>query len=64
MALNGEEEIVVDDGEAVGEVRRHVLELHRVGARRRPFQADDVGDLGEPLDHAEARCSSLVQKVL
>ena len=41
-----------------------VLELHRVGARRRPFQADDVGDLGQPLDHAESEMFVAVQKVL
>jgi hypothetical protein len=33
--------------------RDHVLELHRVGARRRPFEADDVRDRAEPLDQAE-----------
>ena len=49
----GEEEVVVDDGVALGEMRGDVLELHGVGARRRPFQTDDVGHVGEALDQGE-----------
>jgi hypothetical protein len=48
-----EEEVVVDDGVALGEVRGDVLELHGVGTRRRPLEADDVGHIGEALDQAE-----------
>src|SRR6185295_7618839 len=50
---HGEQQVIVDDGQAAGEVADDVLELHGVGARCRPFEADHVGDLAQTLDGLE-----------
>ena len=60
----GEEQVVVDDREAVREARRDVLELHGVGTRRGPLQADDIRDSGKAFHHRERESGRRPERVV
>ena len=45
-------------------MRDYVFKLHGVGAGRCPFEAHDVGNSGEPLDHAEGQVLAGPERVV